>query len=153
LRTVARRQFCHGWQAVEKVAGDRKRDVILSFRFWPQAITLGADKAYDAEDFVNELRSMKVTPHVAQNSSGRSSAIEGRMTTMKNLICGSTRLDRTAIVSAAVAAIAAGTPAHAYEGGSPGWAQKPGITLGEPVHPGGGGIPSVFSPLRFRQAF
>jgi hypothetical protein len=37
----------------------------------PQAITLGADKAYDAEDFVNELRSMKVTPHVAQNTSGR----------------------------------------------------------------------------------
>src|SRR5947208_3871968 len=31
----------------------------------PQAITLGADKAYDAEDFVNELRSMTVTPHVA----------------------------------------------------------------------------------------
>jgi hypothetical protein len=31
----------------------------------PQAITLGADKAYDAEDFVNELRSMKATLHVA----------------------------------------------------------------------------------------
>jgi IS5 family transposase len=46
----------------------------------PQTITLGADKAYDAEDFVNELRSMKVTPHVAQNSSGRSSAIDGRTT-------------------------------------------------------------------------
>ena len=44
----------------------------------PQAITLGADKAYDAEDFVNELRSMKVTPHVAQNTSGRSSAMMGR---------------------------------------------------------------------------
>jgi Transposase DDE domain len=44
----------------------------------PQAITLGADKAYDAEDFVNELRSMKVTPHVAQNTSERSSAIDGR---------------------------------------------------------------------------
>ena len=29
----------------------------------PRAITLGADKAYDAEDFVNELRSMTVTPH------------------------------------------------------------------------------------------
>ena len=26
----------------------------------PRAITLGADKAYDAEDFVNELRSMTV---------------------------------------------------------------------------------------------
>ena len=24
----------------------------------PQALTLGADKAYDAEDFINELRSM-----------------------------------------------------------------------------------------------
>ena len=46
----------------------------------PQAITLGADKAYDTEDFVNELRSMKVTPHVAQNTSGRSSAIDGRTT-------------------------------------------------------------------------
>jgi transposase len=46
----------------------------------PNAITLGADKAYDAEDFVNELRAMKVTPHVAQNTSGRSSAIDGRTT-------------------------------------------------------------------------
>ena len=47
---------------------------------WCQAITLGADKAYDAEDFVNEIRAMKVTPHVAQNTSGRSSAIDGRTT-------------------------------------------------------------------------
>jgi transposase len=46
----------------------------------PRAITLGADKAYDAEDFVNELRSMRVTPHVAQNTRGRSSAIDGRTT-------------------------------------------------------------------------
>ena len=46
----------------------------------PRAITLGADKAYDTEDFINELRSMKVTPHVAQNTSGRSSAIDGRTT-------------------------------------------------------------------------
>ena len=46
----------------------------------PQAITVGADKAYDAEDFINELRAMKVTPHVAQNTSGRASAIDGRAT-------------------------------------------------------------------------
>jgi len=46
----------------------------------PRAITLGADKGYDAEDFVNELRSMKVTPHVARNTSGRRSAIDGRTT-------------------------------------------------------------------------
>ncbi|BDV36498.1 hypothetical protein SS37A_40280 (plasmid) [Methylocystis iwaonis] len=46
----------------------------------PTAITIGADKAYDAEDFVNELRAMKVTPHVAQNTSGRASTIDGRTT-------------------------------------------------------------------------
>jgi hypothetical protein len=46
----------------------------------PRPITLGADKAYDAEDFVNELRSMNATPHVAQNTRGRSSAIDGRTT-------------------------------------------------------------------------
>ena len=38
----------------------------------PRAITLGADKAFDAQDFVNELRTMKVTPHVAQNTTRRS---------------------------------------------------------------------------------
>jgi transposase len=43
-------------------------------------ITLAADKGYDAEDFVNELRSMRVTPHVAQNMNGRSSAIDRRTT-------------------------------------------------------------------------
>ena len=40
----------------------------------------GADKAFDAEDFVNELRAMKVIPHVAQNTNGRRSAIDGRIT-------------------------------------------------------------------------
>jgi transposase len=46
----------------------------------PRAVTLGADKGYDAEDFVNELRAMTVTPHVAQNNNGRRSAIDGRTT-------------------------------------------------------------------------
>jgi hypothetical protein len=46
----------------------------------PRPITLGADKAYEAEDFVGELRSMNATPHVAQNTNGRSSAIDGRTT-------------------------------------------------------------------------
>jgi hypothetical protein len=43
-------------------------------------LTLGADKAYDAEDFVNELRSMNSTPHAAQNTNARTSAINGRIT-------------------------------------------------------------------------
>ena len=46
----------------------------------PRAITLGADKAYDAEDFVNELKSMNVRPHEAQNDNGRRSAIDRRTT-------------------------------------------------------------------------
>jgi transposase len=46
----------------------------------PRPVTLGADKGYDAEDFVNELRSMRVTPHVAQSDRGRRSAIDGRTT-------------------------------------------------------------------------
>jgi hypothetical protein len=41
-------------------------------------LTLGADKAYDVEAFVGELRQARVTPHVAQKA--RSSAIDGRTT-------------------------------------------------------------------------
>ena len=48
----------------------------------PVALTLGADKGYDAADFVNELRSMNVRPHVAQNTTRRfgRSAVDARTT-------------------------------------------------------------------------
>ena len=42
--------------------------------------TLGADKGYDTRGCVKALRQRGVTPHVAQNTSGRSSAIDGRTT-------------------------------------------------------------------------
>ena len=42
--------------------------------------TLGADKGFDAKEFVAELRERRVTPHIAQNTSGRTSAIDGRTT-------------------------------------------------------------------------
>ena len=44
----------------------------------PCRITVGADKGFDTEDFVNELRSMNVTPHVAAKA--KRSAIDGRTT-------------------------------------------------------------------------
>ena len=44
------------------------------------AITLGADRGYDTADFVEELRERNVRPHVAQNTSRRRSAIDGRTT-------------------------------------------------------------------------
>jgi transposase len=42
--------------------------------------TLGVDKGYDSAEFVAGCRQLQVTPHVAQNQSGRRSAIDGRTT-------------------------------------------------------------------------
>jgi transposase len=38
-------------------------------------VTLGADKGYDAQEFIDACIAMNVTPHVAQNKSGRKSAV------------------------------------------------------------------------------
>jgi transposase len=43
-------------------------------------VTVGADKAYDNQQFVDEARNLHATPHVAQNNSHRKSAIDGRTT-------------------------------------------------------------------------
>ena len=43
-------------------------------------ITVGGDKGYDTRDFVAALRLLQVTPHVAQNTTNRSSAIDQRTT-------------------------------------------------------------------------
>jgi transposase len=43
-------------------------------------VTLGADRGYDTAGFVEQLRSMNVTPHVAQNTTNRRSAIDERTT-------------------------------------------------------------------------
>jgi hypothetical protein len=44
----------------------------------PTPEIVGADKGYDTRDFVEALRLVQVTPHVAQNTSNRSSAIDSR---------------------------------------------------------------------------
>ena len=41
---------------------------------------MAADKAYDTADFVADCRKLGVTPHVAQNTTRRRSAIDGRTT-------------------------------------------------------------------------
>src|ERR1700756_3520329 len=67
-----------------RVSGHAERlaalDMIERFAERPRAITLGGDKGYDAADFVEELRTVNVRPHVAQNTSGRRSAIDKRTT-------------------------------------------------------------------------
>jgi transposase len=46
----------------------------------PPGATLGADRGYDTAGFVEGLRSLGLTPHVAQNTRHRRSAIDGRTT-------------------------------------------------------------------------
>ncbi len=43
-------------------------------------ITVGADKAYDTNDFVRTARELNVTPHVIKNDKRRSSDLDRRTT-------------------------------------------------------------------------
>jgi transposase len=43
-------------------------------------ITVGGDRNFDTRDFVAGLRRLEAVPHVAQNTTGRRSAIDGRTT-------------------------------------------------------------------------
>jgi transposase len=67
-----------------RVSGHAERlaalDMIEAWADRPRAVTLGADRGYDAADFVEELRTLNVRPHVARNTSRRRSAIDGRTT-------------------------------------------------------------------------
>src|ERR1051326_2413424 len=70
---------------VTTATGTAERDVLPQLLddarvrgFHPR--TLGADKSYDTRECVQSLRAQGVTPHVAQNTSGRRSAVDGRTT-------------------------------------------------------------------------
>jgi hypothetical protein len=43
-------------------------------------LTVGGDKGFDTRGFVEKMRELRVTLHVARNTSGRRSAIDGRTT-------------------------------------------------------------------------
>jgi transposase len=64
-------------------SGTAERDAALEMAkevAGSKRVTLGGDKNYDTWDFVHALRRLQVTPHVAQNTTNRSSAIDGRTT-------------------------------------------------------------------------
>lgn len=68
---------------VTQATGTAEREAALAMaaeRSGARRITLGADKAYDTQDFVRQVRGEHVTPHVAQNTTSRASAIDGRTT-------------------------------------------------------------------------
>src|SRR5215831_16615859 len=68
---------------ITKATGTAEREAALemvSDVSGDKRITVGTDKAYDTHDFVEQTRTMNVTPHVTQNTNGRRSAIDGRTT-------------------------------------------------------------------------
>ena len=70
--------------ALTKATGtaERKAAEAMIVRHSPgvRRVTLGCDKGYDAASFVADMRALNVTPHIAQNISGRRSAIDSRTT-------------------------------------------------------------------------
>ena len=69
--------------AVTKASGTAEREAAIEMvgaLEGSHRITVGGDKAYDTADFVADIRELGVTPHVAQNTNGRRSAIDGRTT-------------------------------------------------------------------------
>jgi transposase len=68
---------------VRRASGHAERAAaleLLGARDRGAGVTLGADKGYDTRDFVAAVRLLGVTPHVAQNTTHRTSAIDGRTT-------------------------------------------------------------------------
>ena len=69
--------------AVTPADGYGERDaalVMIAAAPGPHRITVAADKGYDTRDFVAGVRAMAATPHVAQHTTKRRSAIDGRTT-------------------------------------------------------------------------
>jgi len=60
--------------------GERDAALVMAQAVPGARITLGMDKGYDVPEFIATLRTMEVTPHVAQNTTKRRSAIDARTT-------------------------------------------------------------------------
>jgi IS5 family transposase len=68
---------------VTAATGTAERDAALALvdaQAPSRRITLGGDRNYDTAAFVEALRERQVTPHVAQHTTRRRSAIDGRTT-------------------------------------------------------------------------
>jgi len=68
---------------VTPATGTAEREAALALvdkRPPTRRITLGGDKNYDTHQFVQDLRALQVTPPVAQHTTNRASAIDGRTT-------------------------------------------------------------------------
>ncbi|HEU4389684.1 MAG TPA: IS5 family transposase [Blastocatellia bacterium] len=69
--------------SVTQATGTAERDIGVEYARkigGSRRVTMGADKAYDTQEFVEKVREANVTPHVAQNNRRKRSAIDGRTT-------------------------------------------------------------------------
>jgi transposase len=71
-------QVTHATGTAERDMVPKLLDQAKERHFRPK--TLGGDKGYDTRDCVDDMRERRVTPHVAQVTKGRRSAIDGRTT-------------------------------------------------------------------------
>ena len=66
---------------VTRATGDAEREAAIEMLRKHKPKTVGADKGYDTHGFVDALRELKITPHVATNDKRKGgSAIDGRTT-------------------------------------------------------------------------
>src|SRR5262249_2493172 len=66
---------------VTQAVGVAEREAAVAMAMnLPARATLGGDKGYDTAGFVAALRTRGITPHVAQNTTHRRSAVDGRTT-------------------------------------------------------------------------
>jgi Transposase DDE domain len=68
---------------VSEASGTAERDeamAMLAAVPGRHPVTVGGDKGFDTAGFVAAARELKVTPHVARNTTNRRSAIDGRTT-------------------------------------------------------------------------
>jgi transposase len=66
-----------------QATGTAEREAALALireRSGRQRVTVAGDKNYDTQAFVQDLRALQVTPHVAQHTTNRARAIDGRTT-------------------------------------------------------------------------
>jgi transposase len=70
--------------AVTSATGTAERDaaivMLAELPLTTRRLTVGADKNYDTRAWVAAVRAMRITPHVAQHTTHRRSAIDGRTT-------------------------------------------------------------------------
>jgi hypothetical protein len=73
---TARRADGYAEREVAKLKIKKARQAVVDRNV---EVTLGADKGYDAAEFIEELLRLNVTLHVAQNKSGRRSAVDDQI--------------------------------------------------------------------------